>query len=71
MFYNSSDRQDSQPRVFNLLAVSLTPWHLLGRLMTERQTRTELSRLDDYILKDIGLSRGSINLAIRSSRRRP
>jgi uncharacterized protein YjiS (DUF1127 family) len=71
MFHNSSARQDSQPRAFNLLAVALTPWHMLQRAMTQRLTRTSLSRLDDYMLKDIGLSRGSIDSAIRNGRYRP
>ena len=38
--------------------------------MTDRQTYAELSRLDDYLLKDIGLSRGSIRTAIREGRNR-
>jgi uncharacterized protein YjiS (DUF1127 family) len=71
MFHNSSARQDSLPRVINLLAVALTPWHMLQRAMTQRLTRASLSRLDDYMLKDIGLSRGSIDSAIRNDRYRP
>jgi uncharacterized protein YjiS (DUF1127 family) len=38
---------------------------MLADLMAERRTRAQLSRLDDYMLKDIGLSRGSIESAIR------
>lgn len=71
MFHNSYARQDSLPRVFNLLAAALTPWHMLQRVMTERLTRASLSRLDDHMLKDIGLSRGSIDSAIRNGRYRP
>ena len=70
VFYDTSARHDSQPRLFSLLAIALTPWHMLEKLMTERQTRAELSRLDDYMLKDIGLSRSSIDSAIRNGRRR-
>lgn len=71
MFYDTSIRHELQPRLFNLLAISLTPWHMMGKLMTERQTRAQLSRLDDHLLKDIGLSRGSIDSAIRNGRYRP
>jgi uncharacterized protein YjiS (DUF1127 family) len=39
---------------------------MLANLMVARRTRAELSRLDDYMLKDIGLSRGSIEFAIRN-----
>ena len=71
MLYDTSARRTSQLRSFNLLAVALTPWHMLQRAMTERLTRASLSRLDDYLLKDIGLSRGSIDSAIRDGRYRP
>lgn len=71
MLYDTSARRTSQLRLFNLLAVALTPWHMLQRAMTERLTHASLSRLDDYLLKDIGLSRGSIDSAIRNGRYRP
>ena len=61
-------RQDSQPRFWSLLAIAFTPWQLLGRVMSERQTHAHLARLDDYMLKDIGISRGSIRSAIRDGR---
>jgi uncharacterized protein YjiS (DUF1127 family) len=68
MFLETSTHNESRSRVFSLLAVALTPWHMLGKLMTEHRARAELSRLDDYLLKDIGLSRGSIDSAIRDRR---
>jgi uncharacterized protein YjiS (DUF1127 family) len=71
MSNHASARHDSQPRFWNLLAIALTPWQLLTDMATARLTRNELSRLDDYMLKDIGLSRGSIDSAIRNGRGRP
>ena len=71
MLHDTSARPDTRPRLFGLLAISLTPWRMLERVMTERLTSASLSRLDDYMLKDIGLSRGSIDSAIRNGRRRP
>jgi uncharacterized protein YjiS (DUF1127 family) len=70
MFDHTTTRHDSQPRFWSLLAITLTPWQMLGRLMSERQTYRDLSRLDDYMLKDIGLSRGGIHAAIRDGRHR-
>jgi uncharacterized protein YjiS (DUF1127 family) len=70
MFDHTSTRHASQPRLLSLLAIALTPWQMLGKLMMERQTYKDLSRLDDYMLKDIGLSRGSIHAAIREARSR-
>ena len=70
MFYDTSSRRTSQARLFNLLAISLRPWHMLERAIIKRQTHASLSRLDDYMLKDIGLSRGSIDSAIRKGRYR-
>jgi uncharacterized protein YjiS (DUF1127 family) len=52
------------------VAIALTPWRMVADLMTDRQTYAELSRLDDHLLKDIGLSRGSIRTAIREGRNR-
>ena len=68
MFDHTTARHDSQPRFWSLLAIALTPWQLLGRAMSERQTHAHLSSLDDYMLKDIGISRGSIRSAIRNGR---
>ena len=63
MFYDTS-ASHSTPRT-SLLAIASRPWQMFADLMAERRTRAQLSRLDDYMLKDIGLSRGSINSAIR------
>ena len=68
MFDDTAARHDSQPRLWSALAISLAPWQMLGKLMMERRTRAELSRMDDYMLKDIGLSRGSIDSAVRDGR---
>jgi uncharacterized protein YjiS (DUF1127 family) len=63
MFYDTS-ASHSTPRT-SLLAIAFRPWQMLANLMAERRTREQLSRLDDYMLKDIGLSRGGIESAIR------
>ncbi len=70
MFDHTIDRHGSQPRFWNLLAIALTPWQLLTDMATARRTYRDLSRLDDFILKDIGISRGSIRSAIREGRSR-
>jgi uncharacterized protein YjiS (DUF1127 family) len=43
---------------------------MLAGMLEARRTRASLSRLDDHMLKDIGLSRGSIESAIRNGRSR-
>ena len=63
MFYDTSIRHNT-PRT-NLLTIAFRPWQMLSNRMAERRTRAQLSRLDDYMLKDIGLTRGSIESAIR------
>ncbi len=63
MFYDTSASHRT-PRT-SLLAIAFRPWQMFADLMAERRTRAQLSRLDDYMLKDIGLSRGSIESAIR------
>ena len=68
MFYDTS--ASHRPRRKSFLAIAFRPWQMLATLMTDRQTYTELSRLDDFLLKDIGISRGSIRSAIREGRTR-
>jgi uncharacterized protein YjiS (DUF1127 family) len=68
MFDDTSARQDSQPRFWSLVAITFTPWQMLAKLMIERRTHAELSRMDDFMLKDIGISRGNIRSAIRDGR---
>jgi uncharacterized protein YjiS (DUF1127 family) len=68
MFYDTSTRQDSQPRFWRFLAAALQPWHMLASLMAERREHARLSNFDDHMLKDIGLTRGSIRSAIRNGR---
>ncbi len=70
MFDDTTARRDSQPRFWNQLALALTPWQMLSDLAKTRRTRAQLSRLDDFMLKDIGLSRGGIDSAIRNGRSR-
>ena len=66
MFYDTS--ADHRTRRKSFLTIAFRPWQMLSGLMTDRQTYSELSRLDDYMLKDIGISRGSIRSAIREGR---
>jgi uncharacterized protein YjiS (DUF1127 family) len=68
MFYDTS--ASHRPRRKSLLAIAFQPWQMLAGVLEARRTRAELSRLDDYMLKDIGLSRGSIESAIRDGRNR-
>ena len=68
MFYDTSASHRS-PRT-SLLTIALRPWQMLAGLMTERRNYAKLSGLDDHMLKDIGISRGSIRSAIREGRAR-
>jgi uncharacterized protein YjiS (DUF1127 family) len=70
MFDQTTARHDSQPRFWSLLAIALTPWQLLVNRATERKAYKDLSRFDDHLLKDIGISRGSIRFALREGRNR-
>lgn len=70
MFDHASVRHDSSPRFWSLLAIAFRPWRMLANLMADRQTCRDLSRMDDFMLKDIGISRGSIRSAIRDGRHR-
>jgi uncharacterized protein YjiS (DUF1127 family) len=67
MFYDTSAAH--RPPRKSLLAIAFQPWQMLSDMMVQRRARADLSRLDDHLLKDIGLSRGSIRSAIRHGRR--
>ena len=66
MFYDTSTSH-STPRT-SLLTIAFRPWQMLSGLLTERRTYAKLSRLDDRLLKDIGISRRNIRSAIRDGR---
>ena len=68
MFYDTSASHRAPRKSF--LTIAFTPWQIFADLMAARRTRASLSRLDDHMLKDIGLSRGSIESAIRNGRSR-
>lgn len=68
MFYNTSVSHRA-PRK-GLLSIAFQSWQMLAGVIAARRTRASLSRLDDHMLKDIGLSRGSIESAIRHGRSR-
>jgi uncharacterized protein YjiS (DUF1127 family) len=66
MFYDTS--ASHRPRRTNPLAIVLRPWQMIAGLLTERRTYAKLSRLDDRMLKDIGICRENIRSAIRDGR---
>jgi uncharacterized protein YjiS (DUF1127 family) len=66
MFYDTS--ASHRPRK-SLLAIAFEPWQMYANLMAARRTHAQLSSLDDHMLKDIGISRGSIRSAMRHGRR--
>ena len=68
MFYDTS--ASHRPRRASLFTVAFQPWQMLASLMQQRRDYAMLSNLDDHMLKDIGLSRGSIKSAIRNGRDR-
>lgn len=68
MFYDTSASHRT-PRA-SFLTIAFKPWQMLAGILEARRTRASLSRLDDHMLKDIGLSRGSIESAIRNGRSR-
>ncbi len=68
MFYDTT--ASHRPRRKSLLAIAIQPWRMLAGVLEARRTRASLWRLDDHLLKDIGLSRGSIDSAIRHGRSR-
>jgi uncharacterized protein YjiS (DUF1127 family) len=66
MFYDTSAAH--RPRRKSLIAIAFEPWQMLSDLLVQRRARADLSRLDDHLLKDIGISRGNIRSAIRDGR---
>jgi len=60
MFYDTSTTTARRPRRASLMTIAARPWQMLANLMMQRQTRTTLSNLSDYHLKDIGISRSDI-----------
>jgi uncharacterized protein YjiS (DUF1127 family) len=66
MFYDTTASHRT-PRT-SLLAIAIRPWQMIAGLLTERRTYAKLSRLDDRLLRDIGISRGNIRSAIRDGR---
>jgi uncharacterized protein YjiS (DUF1127 family) len=68
MFYDTSASHRASRT--SLLTIAFRPWQMLTDVIAARRTRAHLSNLDDHMLKDIGLSRGSIESAIRHGRSR-
>ena len=68
MFYDTSASHPVPRQSF--FSIALKSWKMFASMMEARRTRASLSRLDDHMLKDIGLSRGSIDSAIRNGRSR-
>ena len=68
MFYDTSARHRAPRQSF--FTIAFKPWQMFADLIEVRRTRASLSSLDDHMLKDIGLSRGSIESAIRNGRSR-
>jgi uncharacterized protein YjiS (DUF1127 family) len=66
MFYDTS--ASHRPPRTNPLTIAFRPWQMIAGLLTERRTYAKLSRLDDRMLNDIGISRGNIRSAIRNGR---
>jgi uncharacterized protein YjiS (DUF1127 family) len=68
MIYDTTARHRTRPA--GLLAIAFRPWQMFAGIMTERRNYAQLSGLDDHLLKDIGISRGSIRSALRQGRDR-
>lgn len=66
MFYDTS--VSHRPWRTDLLNIAFQPWQMFSNLLERRRTHAKLSNLDDRLLKDIGISRGSIRSAIRNGR---
>ena len=45
---------------FGFMTIAFRPWQILFDAMARRKTHTELSALNDHLLKDIGISRSEI-----------
>ena len=68
MFYDTSASHRAPRKSF--FTIASKPWQMFADMVKARRTRAQLSSLPDYMLKDIGLSRGSIESAIRNGRSR-
>ena len=66
MFYDTTASHRAPRQSF--FTIAFRPWHMLSKLMAERRDYARLSSLDDHMLKDLGLTRGSIRSAIRNGR---
>ena len=66
MFYETS--ASHRPSRASFLTIAFRPWQMLAHLMAERRDYARLSSLDDHLLKDLGLTRGSIRSTIRDGR---
>ena len=67
MFYDTSSTASHSSQRASLMTLAAQPWQMLANLMLQRQTRTTLSTLSDYQLKDIGISRSDIERISRSA----
>ena len=67
MFYDTTTSHRA-PRP-SFITIAFRPWQMLAKLMIERREFARLSNLDDHMLKDLGLTRGSIRSAIRDGRK--
>jgi uncharacterized protein YjiS (DUF1127 family) len=68
MFYDTS--ASHRPTRAGFFTIAFRPWQMLANLMVQRRAYVRLSNLDDHMLKDMGISRGSIRSAIRDGRAR-
>ena len=66
MIYDTTASHRAPRQTFSTIAFRL--WQMLSKLMAERRDYARLSSLDDHMLKDLGLTRGSIRSAIRNGR---
>ena len=66
MFYDTTTAAGHGPRGTGLFTIATQPWQMFANLMMQRRTYTTLSRLDDHMLKDIGVSRGEIERISRN-----